>query len=304
MTAVAPTVHYSVRHETHYDYGLPVSLSQQLLHLKPRPLPRQRLLDWQLASDPPPSRRQDGRDAWGNPVSLLEYERAHQRLTLTSTMRVAITPRAAFDPLDSPAWETVRDGYRHRSGAAIAAAALEPLRFRAASPYVPFHADFAAYAGGCFPPGRPLLDAVHALMRQIHRDFRFDSRATAIDTPLIEVLARRRGVCQDYAHLMIACLRALGFAARYLSGYLLTLPPPGQPRLVGADASHAWVAVHCPRQGWVEFDPTNDIVPDTQHILLGWGRDFADVSPLRGVILGGGAHSPRVSVHVEPEPAG
>jgi transglutaminase-like putative cysteine protease len=301
MTNSAPAVHYSVRHETHYDYALPVSLSQQLLHLKPRPLQRQQLLDWQLASDPAPSRRQDGQDAWGNPVSLLEYERAHQRLTLTSTMRVAITPRPVFDPLNSPPWESVRAGYEHRPGSATDAATLEPQRFRYASPYVPFHAEFVAYAAGCFTPGRPLLDAVHALMRQIHRDFQFDSRATAIDTPLIEVLTRRRGVCQDYAHLMIGCLRALGFAARYLSGYLLTLPPPGKPRLIGADASHAWVAVHCPRQGWVEFDPTNNVVPDTQHILLGWGRDFADVSPLRGVILGGGAHSPRVSVHVEPE---
>jgi transglutaminase-like putative cysteine protease len=304
MSNTAPEVHYSVRHETHYDYALPVSLSQQVLHLQPRPLARQRLLDWQLASDPAPSRRLDGLDPWGNPVSQLDYERPHERLTLTSTMRVAITPRPAFDPLDSPAWESVLAGYRHQPGQLLDAAALEPQRFRFASPYVPFHADFAAYAVGCFPRGRPLLDAAHALMRQIHRDFRFDSRATAIDTPLTEVLARRRGVCQDYAHLMIGCLRALGFAARYLSGYLLTLPPPGKPRLIGADASHAWVAVHCPRQGWIEFDPTNDVVPDTQHILLGWGRDFADVSPLRGVILGGGAHSPRVSVHVEPEAAG
>lgn len=301
MSLESTRVQYQVRHETHYDYALPVSLSQQLLHLKPRPLPRQTLLDWQLLSDPAPSRQSEGLDAWGNPVSQLEYARAHQQLTLTSLMRVAITPRSAFEALDSPAWEQVLAAYRPQPGAPLDFEALEPLRFRHASPYVPYHADFAAYAAACFPPGRPLLDAVHALMQQIHRDFEFDNRATAIETPLLEVLARRRGVCQDYAHLMIACLRALGFAARYLSGYLLTLPPPGKPRLIGADASHAWVAVHCPRQGWVEFDPTNNVVPDTQHILLGWGRDFADVSPLRGVILGGGAHSPRVSVHVEPE---
>lgn len=296
-------VHYSVRHETHYDYALPVSLSKQLLHLQPRVLPRQRLLDWRLHSNPEPSRRSSGLDAWGNPVSLLEYERPHEQLTLTSEMRVAITPRPVLDPLDSPAWETVLADYRSGVGTPLADTGLEPLRFRHVSSYVPFHADFLGYAAPCFARGRPLLDAAHGLMQQIHRDFKFDSRATTIDTPLTEVLARRRGVCQDYAHLMIACLRAQGLSARYLSGYLLTLPPPGKPRLIGADASHAWVAVHCPRQGWIEFDPTNNVVPDTQHILLGWGRDFADVSPLRGVILGGGAHSPRVSVHVEPEPA-
>ena len=160
--------------------------------------------------------------------------------------------------------------------------------------------QFAAFAADCFPPGRPLLAGAEALMGKIHREFAFDAEATQVATPLVEVLQRRRGVCQDFAHLMLACLRSLGLSARYVSGYLLTQPPPGQPRLIGADASHAWVSVYCPRHGWVDFDPTNAVLPNLEHITLAWGRDFADVSPLRGVILGGGSHDPEVRVTVQP----
>lgn len=300
MNSPAP-VRYRVRHDTLYDYALPVSLSQQLLHLAPRALARQQCLEWQLECEPTPTRQVAEFDAFGNPITRLEFDRPHRRLSVRSQMRVAITPRAPLDPEASPPWEQVRDGWRYQAQQAPDQALLDASRFRFQSPYVPVSTPFGDYAADCFMPGQPLLSSAMALMRKIHREFRFDASATQIATPLPEVLRQRRGVCQDYAHLMIACLRALALPARYLSGYLLTLPPPGRPRLVGADASHAWVAVYCPQQGWVEFDPTNNVIPDTQHILLGWGRDFGDVSPLRGVILGGGAHQPHVAVTVEEE---
>ena len=159
---------------------------------------------------------------------------------------------------------------------------------------------FVEFSESCFPPGVPLLLGVQALMQKIFSEFTFDAEATQVATPLVEVLERRRGVCQDFAHLMLACLRSRGLAARYISGYLLTQPPPGQPRLIGADASHAWVSVFCPVAGWVDFDPTNNVQPALEHITLAWGRDFSDVSPLRGVILGGGSHDPEVRVTVMP----
>jgi transglutaminase-like putative cysteine protease len=177
---------------------------------------------------------------------------------------------------------------------------LEACRYRFESPYVHLKRSFVEFSQVCFPPGRPLLLCVQALMEKIFEEFTFDEEATQVATPLVEVLERRRGVCQDFAHLMLACLRSRGLAARYVSGYLLTQPPPGQPRLIGADASHAWVSVFCPASGWVDFDPTNNVQPALEHISLAWGRDFSDVSPLRGVILGGGTHDPEVRVTVMP----
>lgn len=291
---------FRVVHETHYEYAAPVSLSEQLLHVSPRPLPRQALLDWSLECDPEPGRQDTGKDAFGNPVVRLQFDRPHAALTVRMEMEVAITRRAPLDVEDSPPWDAACDRYRYHAGFVPDADVLEASRFRFQSPYVPVKSAFGRYAEDCFPRGRPLLAAAQALMAKIHDEFEFDSRATQVATPLAEVLEERRGVCQDFAHLMIACLRALGLPARYVSGYLLTHPPPGKPRMVGADASHAWVSLPCPKQGWVDFDPTNNLIPDTEHIVLGWGRDFGDVSPQRGVILGGGAHVPKVAVTVEP----
>ncbi|MEE4464505.1 transglutaminase family protein [Azotobacter chroococcum] len=293
------SAHYRIVHATCYRYSAPVSLAKQLAHLWPRDCPWQRCRSRELHVGPPPTWRIDDLDAFGNPLTRLAFECPHHELEVRARLQVEVLPRPAFDLADSPAWEEVCLGLAY-SGQPLDAEQLEAARFRFDSPYVLLEQSFAAYADDCFVAGRPLLLAVQALMEKIFREFTFDAAATQVATPLEQVLEERRGVCQDFAHLMLACLRSRGLAARYVSGYLLTQPPPGQPRLIGADASHAWISVYCPRQGWVDFDPTNNMRPALEHITLAWGRDFADVSPLRGVILGGGSHDPEVSVTVMP----
>ncbi len=292
---------YSIAHETVYAYTEPVSLSQQLLHLTPRLIERQHCREHQLLVRPEPARRSDRLDCFGNPVSVLEFDRPHRRLEISAHTLIDVEPRSEPPALrDSPPWEEVASAVSFRAGRTPAPWMIEATAFRVESPYVRVKRVLADYARECFPPGAPLLAGCDALMRKIHREFTFDADATHIATPMLEVLKKKRGVCQDYAHIMLGALRSLGLPARYMSGYLLTHPPPGKPRLVGADASHAWIAVRCPRQGWVAFDPTNKVIPDTEHIALAWGRDFGDVSPQRGVILGGGRHEIRVKVTVMP----
>jgi transglutaminase-like putative cysteine protease len=294
-------VTYEVVHTTAYRYAAAVSLSQQLLHLAPRDVPRQRCRGHALRIEPAPARRRDDLDPFGNPLTRLEFDRPHAALVITSSMQVTRESRETpLDVADSPAWEEVVECLRYRAGTAPGADVLEAARYRFESPYVRIKTMLAEYARDCFPPRRPLLEATFALMQKIHREFAYDPAATEIETPLLDVFARRRGVCQDFAHLLLACLRSLGLAARYVSGYLRTTPRPGKPRLVGADASHAWISLYCPRQGWVDFDPTNHMIPQLAHITLAWGRDFGDVSPLRGVILGGGTHVLKVGVTVTP----
>lgn len=290
---------YQILHDTHYRYASPVSLAQQLAHLWPRACPWQRNHEQQLLISPQPCQRQDGLDVFGNPLTRLVFERPHSELKVSARLRVEVLARPALDLQASSPWEAACTALRY-SGQAQTPELLQAARFRFESPYVHLKQVFADYAADCFGPGRPLLAAVDGLMQKIYREFSFDAAATQVATPLLQVLEERRGVCQDFAHLMLACLRSMGLSARYISGYLLTQPPPGQPRLIGADASHAWISVFCPQQGWVDFDPTNNIRPALEHITLAWGRDFADVSPLRGVILGGGSHDPEVQVTVLP----
>jgi len=291
---------YHVIHETEYRYRWPVSLSQQLLHLQPRAMPWQQVRHQSLTVSPLPVRRVDGADCFGNPCTRLEINEPHTRLQVIADMRLDVHARARAVPFDrTDAWERVVAACSYHS-VPMSAGLLDVLRFRQESPYIRIKHLFADYALQDFTPERPVLEAAAALMSRIHAEFTFDPEATQVATPLTEVLERKRGVCQDFAHLMLACLRALGLPARYVSGYLLTQPPPGQPRLIGADASHAWVSVWCPEAGWTDFDPTNDVVPGTEHITLAWGRDFSDVSPLRGVILGGGDHELDVRVTVMP----
>lgn len=294
-------VRYRVLHETRYDYGSAVSLSQQQLHLSPRILDWQQVEEQRIDITPVPTWRRDGRDAFGNPVTWVAFHAPHESLLIRSVMTVAVTPHLPAELEDSLPWEEVRDRLAYDS-TDPRPVDLEATRFLFESPHVRVKHELAVYAADCFPPGRPVLAGAQALMAKIFREFTFDPEATTVSTPVLEVLENKRGVCQDFAHLMIACLRALGLAARYVSGYLLTRPPPGKPRLIGADASHAWVSVYAPDSDndWVDFDPTNDLLPDTEHITLSFGRDFSDISPLRGIILGGGGTEPEVGVTVIP----
>ncbi|WP_079435148.1 transglutaminase family protein [Zoogloea sp. LCSB751] len=292
---------YTILHETDYaPCGVPVSLSQHLLHLIPRELPWQSRESGRIVVEPDLGYLSEGEDAFGNPVAWLSLDTPHDGLLVRAESHVTVMSRELPKPEDSPPWETVRDSLRYYPKPR-SADSLDALRYLYTSPRVPCSAALAAFAGQAFAPGVPLLVGARALMALIFKTFTFDAKATEVNTPVHEVLQRKRGVCQDFAHLMIAALRSIGLPARYMSGYLLTDPPPGKPRLIGADASHAWVAVWCPKNGWVEYDPTNGIQPDLRHVTLGWGRDFQDVSPLRGVILGGLAQAPDVRVTVMPD---
>ena len=287
---------YQVRHLTDYTYADPVNLSHHLVHLSPRADNGQVAGKRELNITPSPAFRRERIDAFGNRVTYFSIEEPHKRLTVEALCEVEVPP-AERPPLLFPvAWEAVRDGLRQ----ARRADSVEAFSYTFDSPHVRASAALAGYALPSFPPGRPLLDAVMDLTRRIHADFVYDPRATTIATPLSQVLEARRGVCQDFAHLQLGCLRSLGLPARYVSGYLQTRPPPGRPRLVGADASHAWVSIHLPDFGWIDFDPTNGLMPGEQHVTLACGRDFADVTPVRGVILGGGTHELVVKVDVSP----
>lgn len=290
---------YQIFHDTHYHYDSPVSLAQQLAHLWPRACTWQRCTAQALLISPEPTTRRDELDVFGNPLTRLAFERPHDELLVNAQLTVEVLGRPVLDFNQSPAWEETRNALTY-SSQPLSPQLLEACRYRFESPYVHLKRNFVDFSESCFPPGRPLLLGVQALMEKIFNEFTFDAEATQVATPLVEVLERRRGVCQDFAHLMLACVRSRGLAARYISGYLLTQPPPGQPRMIGADASHAWVSVFCPVLGWVDFDPTNNVQPALEHITLAWGRDFSDVSPLRGVILGGGNHDPEVRVTVMP----
>ncbi len=292
---------YRVLHQTHYRYAAPVLLSQQLAHLRPRTCPWQQCASHQLSFSPPPSEWRERVDYFGNPEVCVAIETPHDQLVVCADSRVIVT-RKAIDirRAPSPPWEAVRADLH----AAADEAGLDACRYLFESPHVKATPALAELTRAAFRPGRPVLESVYALCRAIYRGFEFDPHATTVATPLDEVIAKRRGVCQDFAHLAIAALRSLDLAARYVSGYILTVPPPGQPRLVGADASHAWLSAYVPGAGWVDFDPTNDLLPDLQHVTLAWGRDFSDISPLRGVILGGGEQEIEVRVTVEPIDAG
>jgi transglutaminase-like putative cysteine protease len=291
------TVSYRVEHITHYEYTAPVTLSQQLLHLAPRELPWQQCETHVLMINPQAAEHVERDDFFGNRIVQFAVRAAHQALVVAAESVVHLQPRwELLDIEGSPPWEAVRDRLRDVTRTPL----LDPGQYLFESPNISISAELAGYAAASFPEDRAVLVGVRDLMARIHADFEFDAQATTVATPLAEVIAHKRGVCQDFAHLMIGCLRMLGLPARYVSGYLLTRPPPGMPRLVGADASHAWVSVFCPGIGWVDFDPTNNLLPDLEHITVAWGRDFSDVTPMRGVILGGGTQELEVNVTVTP----
>jgi transglutaminase-like putative cysteine protease len=308
MSAEA-AVTLEVVHETRYVYASAVSLAHHLAHLQPLHDAHQALLAFRFEIDPVPGQCRDSADAMGNAQRHFSLAQPHDRLCVRASSRVRVTPRfASLRAEDSPAWDAMVASLRY-----VARAPLRPaVEFAMPSPYVPRLGVLRDYATESFAPRTPVAVGALALMSRIHADFRYESRSTDIDTPLARAFAQRRGVCQDFAHLMAGGLRMLGLPARYVSGYLLTTPPPvaddaadandSAPPLVGADASHAWVQVWCPgtpgvpADGWLDLDPTNDVVPGTRHIRLAVGRDFGDVTPLRGVIRGGGRHSLHVGV--------
>ncbi len=288
---------YQIRHRTVYRYAASVAVSHHLVWLHPRDLPRQKCLAYSLAVEPEFETLSEHDDYFGNHCAFVTVEGSHVELAVEATSRVAVAPQFAPDPEESPAWETARAlTLTDRSNRGI-----EALEFSYDSPMIRATPEVQLYAETSFTPKRPILDAGLELTQRIFADFQFDPAATDVATPLDEVVANRRGVCQDFAHFQIACFRSLGLPARYVSGYLETDPPPDAPRLVGADASHAWVSLFCPGIGWVDLDPTNGCLPTLRHITVAWGRDYLDVSPMRGVIHGGGDHSLNVGVDVLAE---
>lgn len=285
-----------VTHDTTTRYEARVAVACHVAHLVPCTTARQQVEEFDLLIDPLPSQRSIGSDVFGNARLCFALYVPHESLQVRSTFRARLVQAPLPDPSASMAWDAVATGLRYHAGAAFEPAA----QFAYASPFVPLLPELRSYAAPSFAPRRPLLDGAIELMRRIHADFAYQGGVTQISTPLAEVFEQKRGVCQDYAHVMIGCLRALGLPARYVSGYLLTQPPEGQERLLGADASHAWVSVWCPTLGWNELDPTNNVRVDTSHITLAVGRDYGDVMPLRGVIQGGGEHTLTVKVSVVP----
>ena len=282
-------VTYDVTHTTRYEYSESVSVSHHVARLRPRGLARQRCSHHELHIDPPPASWSTREDYFGNTMTVFVMGGAHTSLTVRATSRVSLSPPDIPAASSTPPWEAARD---------YDVLPLEAIECLFDSMSIHVSPGLADYAHPSFPPGRPLVEGIVDLTRRIHEDFTFDPQATTVATALDEVVRLRRGVCQDFARLEIACLRSLGLPARYVSGYLETVPPPGAPRLAGADASHAWLAVYCPGSGWIDVDPTNNLLPSTTHVTLAWGRDYGDVSPIRGVILGGGSHSLQVSVDV------
>jgi transglutaminase-like putative cysteine protease len=288
---------YAVRHTTVYEYGGEVAHSHHLLHLRPREFEYQRCLSHSLSLDPQPTASSEDQDAFGNSIARLEYDRPHDRLSVTAEMQVEVLPRDRGPLQESESWDRVRERLSYHASP-MDAGDLEACRFRMRSNHVPLKHAVGEYARGCFTSGRPIGAAAEALTRQIYRDFDYVPGSTNNRTSITDVLASRGGVCQDFAHLMIGCLRSSGLAARYVSGYIRTSRAGESGTLVGGDASHAWVSVYCPPHGWIDFDPTNDCVVGEDHVTLAWGRDFADVSPLRGMIVGGGQHKLNVDVGV------
>jgi transglutaminase-like putative cysteine protease len=287
-------VRYRIRHVTRYDYALPVALAQHLVHLWPTSGTRQTVHAAEMRIDPAPSWMEERTDGFGNVGRLLSIEAPHAHLEIAVVLDVTVHPEPV--PTGSPPWETVRDRLRETPDAAARAACA----FATPSVVIPEPAFCADYAATSFLPGRPVGEAARDLAHRIHTDFVFDPAATSVATAPETVLRDRRGVCQDFAHVMIACVRSMGLAGRYVSGYLRTRPPAGQPRLAGADASHAWAGTWCGDAGWLDLDPTNDMAARSDHVVLAIGRDYHDVSPTRGVILGGGEHGISIAVDVEP----
>ena len=288
---------YRVTHSTRYDYAQPVSLSHNVVRLRPRSHGLQTCLRHRLFIVPTPAKRRERLDYFGNYSDYFCLQESHHHLTIAAQSEVEVRPSARLDLTQGQSWEQVRELLEHAPDRDT----LSASEFSFDSPYVSRCDELASYAQSSFTEGRPLLESVMDLTKRIHSEFKFLPGSTSVGTPILEVMGTRRGVCQDFAHIQIGCLRSLGLAARYVSGYLVTTPPPGRERLTGADVSHAWVSVFVPTTGWIDFDPTNGLMPSGEHITVAWGRDYSDVGPIQGILVGGRRHQLHVAVDVLPE---
>jgi len=291
-----PDLNYQVTHVTRYAYSEQVPVCHNLVHLAPRELPYQRCAKYQPTVNPEPLSITERDDYCGNRVEYFSIHDPHAAMTVSANSHLVLSPRPVVEPRKSPPWESVVQQVAED----CSYSGLDARQYLFASPYTRLERRFADYARESFGVGRPVWEAALELTARLHKDFRYDPRSTTVHSSLDEVMAQRSGVCQDFAHLQIACLRSLGLPARYVSGYLRTLAPPGKPRLIGVDASHAWLSLYGgPQCGWVDFDPTNNQIPGTDYLTVAWGRDYADVCPIQGVVIGGGLHTMSVSVNVE-----
>ena len=290
-------MNYRITHRTRYSYNEPVSLCHNEARLLPREMAVQQCIQCRLIIDPAPADLRECIDYFGNRVVFFTIKHPHENLTVTASSEVSvIRAPLQLDGWRGIPWEAVRDSLRSEGSPEV----LEARQFMLDSPFSSASPELLAYAEPSFSADRPMIDALEDLMHRIYVDFEFVPDATTVSTLLEDVLQTRKGVCQDFAQLGIGCLRSLGLAARYVSGYIETLPPPGKPKLQGADAFHAWLAAWLPGLGWLEYDPTNDLIPEDRHIVIGWGRDYGDITPLKGVFFSSGKHEMTVSVDVEP----
>jgi len=287
---------YFVRHRTTYRYLQDVSHSWHLAHLRPRITPLQAVHDSSITLSLEPASRVAREDYFQNPTELFSIDRPHTHLEVLAESRVTVKPAPARAARDSVPWEEARARLENPQGPEE----RDAVQYLFDSPMTKFESDIGAYGAVSFPPHRPILAGAIELMNRIHKDFRYDTTVTDVSTPVDRVFEIRAGVCQDLAHVAIAAMHAMGLPARYISGYLLTEPPPGKPRLLGADASHAWFSVWAPPFGWVDLDPTNNILVGESHVTSSWGRDYGDVAPVAGIILGGHDHVVEVGVDVIP----
>ena len=288
-------MYHQVIHKTDYTYQDPVSLCHNIVRLIPRSTNKQFCKSSVIKIDPEPDVLIEYDDFYGNKLVYFTIEKEHKKLSVHVISAIEkLVPTNEPDPKKNPiTWEEVG-----RLTHTLTPELIAIKQFIAATPMTSADDAIAAYAAVSFPPGRSFFEASRNLMNRIFTDFKFQSGFTTISTPLSLVMKERKGVCQDFAHLAIACIRSMGLPSRYVSGYIETIPPPGVEKLVGVDASHAWFSVYIHNSGWVDFDPTNNLVPDNQHITIGWGRDYADITPLKGVIMSSGRHELKVSVDV------
>ena len=288
-------MNYHITHRTLYEYDAPVSVSHHVARLEPLITATQSRENFSLQVFPVPALRRERTDYFGNQLCFFAIQEIHSRLEIITSSRVTVLPRQPAQNESNAPWESVAKMFRDP----VSPEVVEPYQFVFDSPQIRASLELFDYASESFANGQPLIAGARDLTRRLFTDFNFDPKATTVATPLEEVWENRRGVCQDFAHLGIACLRSLGLPARYVSGYLRTRPPEGKERLIGADASHAWFSIFSPGTGWVDFDPTNNVQPSDEHITVAYGRDFGDVSPVAGILTGGGRHLVKVAVNVE-----